>query len=388
MLMTMAEHYDRIVVGGGILGLSHAHAALAAGERVVIIEREPRATGATVRNFGMVWPVGMRMGEDRRRALRSRDTWLDLARDAGVEVRADGSMHVARHEDEWAVLQEFTASDASAGLYCELLSPEDARRSHAGLRMDDLVGVMRSHTELAIEPRAAADRIALWLESQGVTLLRSTVAVRCEGNTVVLADGRTLHATAINVCSGADLRLLFPEVYETIPVSLCKLQMQRLSPPSWCAGAHVAGGLTLGHYPAFEACPSLAAVRDRYAREHPFFGEHGIHVMSAQRGDGTLVVGDSHAYGPDVSPFDRQDIDDAIVDYLGQMLDIAGCSVIDRWHGLYAKRMDGQTVLRCEPVPGVTVVNCVGGAGMTLGPAIAEETIAAKHAVADKEQPA
>ncbi|MEO1277398.1 MAG: TIGR03364 family FAD-dependent oxidoreductase [Planctomycetota bacterium] len=371
----MAEQYDRIVVGAGILGLSHALAGLAAGERVALVEREPRAAGATVRNFGMIWPVGMRAGEDRQRALRSREIWLELSRDAGVDARSDGSMHIARHEDEWAVLQEFVASDASAGLECELLSPEDASRAHPGLRVEGLVGVMRSTTELAVEPRTAADRIAAWLESSGVTMLRSTAAVRCETGVVVLTDGRELYGHAINVCSGADLRVLFPDAYERQQVSLCKLQMMSLSAPSWRAGAHVAGGLTLGHYAAFEDCPSLTSVRERYAREQPFFGEHGIHVMSAQRADGTLVIGDSHEYGPGASPFDREDINDAIVNYLGEMVDLRETHVIDRWHGVYAKRMDGQTVLRCEPVPGVTVLNCVGGAGMTLGPAIAEEVV-------------
>ena len=376
MVFVMAKRYDRIVVGAGILGLSHALAALRAGERVCVIEREPRAIGATVRNFGMVWPVGMRPGEDRRRALRSREIWLEMAREAGVDLRPDGSLHVARHEDEWSVLQEFVQSDAAEGIECELLSGEAACQSHSGLRSDGLIGVMRSASELAVEPRSAADRIARWLQGQGVAFIRSVSAVRCYEGGIVLADGQEVHADGIVVCSGADLRVLFPEVYRSIPVQLCKLQMLRLSAPAWRAGAHIAGGLTLRHYPAFERCPSLEAVKARFVREHLFYDQHGIHVMSAQRDDGTLVVGDSHEYDQCAAPFDREDVNRAIVAYLGQMLDIEGTSVIDRWHGVYAKRMDGQSVLRCDPAPGVAVVNCVGGAGMTLGPAIAEETIA------------
>lgn len=384
----MAEQYDRIVVGAGILGMGHALAALKAGERVAVIEREPRVVGATVRNFGMVWPVGMRQGEDRQRALRSREIWLELGREAGVDVRPVGSMHLARHEDEWAVLQEFVGGEAAEGLDCELLSPEAALRAHPGIRREGLVGAMHSGCELAIEPRTAADRIASWLEEQGVVFYRCTPAVKCEGGGVCLADGRRVVGDRIVVCSGADMRVLFPEVYQRVPVEQCKLQMLRLSPPAWRAAAHVAGGLTLGHYPAFEACPSLQAVKARYAGACPFYGEHGIHVMSAQRDDGTLVVGDSHEYGPVVSPFDRQDVNSAILEYLNEMLDIEGTSVIDRWHGVYAKRMDGRTLLRCQPIPQVTVVNCVGGAGMTLGPAIAEETIAAEHAAQTEELPA
>ncbi|MEQ8843644.1 MAG: TIGR03364 family FAD-dependent oxidoreductase [Phycisphaerales bacterium] len=384
----MAERYDRIVVGAGILGLGHALAALKAGERVCVVEREPRAVGATVRNFGMVWPVGMRQGEDRQRALRSREIWLEFGRDAGVDVRPVGSLHLARHEDEWTVLGEFVGGKAAEGLDCELLSPEATRRAHRGVRPEGLAGAMHSAGELAIEPRTAADRIAVWLEAQGVVFYRSSAAVRCDTGTVHLADGRRIEGERVIVCSGADLRLLFPEVYQRVPVEPCKLQMLRLSAPAWRAGPHIAGGLTLLHYPAFEACSSLQAVKDRYANEHPFFGEHGIHVMSAQRDDGTLVVGDSHEYGAPVTPFDREDVNGAILAYLGDMLDIAGTRVIDRWHGVYAKRMDGRALLRRQPMPGVTVVNCVGGAGMTLGPAIAEETIAAEHAAKTEELPA
>lgn len=385
-LAIMAERYDWIVVGAGIVGLSHALATMRRGGRVCLVEREERAVGATVRNFGMVWPVGMRPGEDRTRALRSREIWLELGREAGVDVRPVGSLHVARDEDEWAVLEEFVQGPASAGLECALLGPQQACRAHPGLRPDGLFGAMRSANELAVEPRSAAEAIVRWLERSGVDVLRQSAAVRCGEGFVELASGRVLRGDRVVVCSGADLRVLFPEVYEALPVSLCKLQMLSLSAPSWRAGAHIAGGLTLRHYPAFEGCPSLQLVKDRYARQAPFFDEHGIHVMSAQRGDGTLVVGDSHAYGQHVLPFDRADVEAAILEYLGGMLDIGGTAVVDRWHGVYAKRMDGQSLVRCEPVPGVTVVNCVGGAGMTLGPAIAEETVLATSGAAREEQ--
>ncbi|HYB18027.1 MAG TPA: FAD-dependent oxidoreductase, partial [Streptosporangiaceae bacterium] len=67
-----------VVVGGGVLGTMHAVMARRRGYEVVHLEREAEARGASVRNFGLVWVSGRRVGAELGLALRARELWEEL----------------------------------------------------------------------------------------------------------------------------------------------------------------------------------------------------------------------------------------------------------------------------------------------------------------------
>lgn len=372
----MTQRYDYAIVGAGIVGLSHALAAHRRGYSVCVVDRDERPKGATIRNFGMVWPIGMPADDRRRLALRSAEIWLELSADADFFAERRGSLHLARREDELAVLGEFLA-DHAEGLDCRMLSGDEIAGAFPGVRHEGLLGGLRCTNEVAVDPREAADAIARWLDARGVAFRWRAMAIRAGDGILELSSGERIAAERIIVCSGDDTQTLFPEAYVDQPLTLTKLQMLRLAAPRWRLPAHVAGGLTLRHYASFAACPTLPALQERIASENPIYDEFGIHVMATQRPDGTLVIGDSHVYDSGIFCFDSAEIERIILDYLGEMLEIEALPIVDRWHGIYPKRTDDRAVLRVDPAPGVTLVNCVGGAGMTLSPALGEQTIAA-----------
>ena len=53
--------------------------------------------------------------------------------------------------------------------------------------------------------------------------------------------------------------------------------------------------------------------------------------------------------------------------------------MIQSWHGIYPKRTNGETEFIHHPQQGVTIVNGIGGAGMTLSFGLAEEVIGRKR---------
>src|SRR5215467_8785113 len=114
----MENRADVAIVGAGIIGLAHAYEAALRGLRVVVLERNLCASGASVRNFGMIWPVGQPHGRTLETALRSRARWLEILEDARLPYWADGSLHVVHHDDEAAVAREFAEVAPGLGYKC------------------------------------------------------------------------------------------------------------------------------------------------------------------------------------------------------------------------------------------------------------------------------
>src|SRR5580693_2023264 len=137
-----------IVVGAGIVGLATARALALKGFSVSIFERTHRAVGASIRNFGMIWPIGQPAGKLYDRAIRTREIWKSIADQTDIEYSVSGSLHVAYHADEWQVLQELFEAFKKEGRDVSLLNKGEVATCSSAAVQEGLLGGLYSNEEL------------------------------------------------------------------------------------------------------------------------------------------------------------------------------------------------------------------------------------------------
>ncbi|HEY5405940.1 MAG TPA: TIGR03364 family FAD-dependent oxidoreductase [Ginsengibacter sp.] len=366
-----------IVIGAGIVGLATARALSLNGFTVTVIERSGKAVGASIRNFGMIWPVGQPDGTMYSRAFRSRNVWKEIADTTGIWYDECGSIHLAYHEDEWTVLQELYEAFNKNDRPVSLMNPSQIGKKIDGVNPVNLIGGLFSNTEMIIDPREAIATLPVYLaEVHNVHFIWNKNVSAVEKNKVIVAD-EIMQADIICVCSGADFETLFPEKFTELQLTKCKLQMMRFinTKEPFRIGTSLCGGLSLIHYESFKAATSLPLLKERYQNELSDYLHLGIHVMVSQNGKGELTVGDSHEYGLTFSPFDETYINNLIITYLKTFALTDTWKLIQSWHGIYPKMINGKTDIFLQAGEGVFIINGLGGAGMTLSFGFAEEIV-------------
>ncbi len=363
--------YDIAIVGAGIVGLAHAYAAARAGLKVVVLDRETRSIGASVRNFGFITVTGQRAGETWARARRSRDVWAQVAEAAAIPIVQRGLTVVARRPEAAAVLHAFAATEMGAD--CTLLSAADtaARLPMLKARAAD---VLWSPHDLRIEAREAMARLTTWLsQAWGVEVIRPAHVAAVDLPEIWTSLGR-LRAQACVICPGDDLYTLFADRIRAHTVTRTKLQMLRLRAPSWRLAAPVMSDLSLVRYHGYAALPEAAALRARLEQECTAELAHGIHLILAQSADGTLMVGDSHHEDPAPDPVSSEAVDRLILQDAAAVLDLEDATPVERWTGTYAKAPAGDFLVEA-PTDHLRLVMVTTGAGMSTAFALAEDVI-------------
>lgn len=349
------------VVGAGILGLAQAYTYARRGHKVHVYERSPKAAGASVRNFGMIWPIGQASGLLADLAMRSRQLWVEILEESRLPYLPVGSLHVAYRADEEAVAREFAELEPQRARWI------DARQTlakSACVLPGGLRGALWSDAEILVDPRLILSHLPRFLQDKyGVQFSFGTA----------VTNVAALHADRVFVCSGDDFETLYPETFAGSGITRCKLQMMRTvpQPDGWKLGPALAAGLTLRFYQSFRVCSTLPALAARIAAEMPDYEKYGIHVMASQTADGAITIGDSHEYGLDVDVFNKAEIDCFILDYLKGFARFPDMRIAQRWYGVYARHFDRPFFYE-QPEPEVFVVTASAGKGMTVSFGLAE----------------
>lgn len=365
--------YDIAIVGAGIVGIAHALAASRLGLRVIVIDRDQRSVGASIRNFGFVTVTGQQQGECWRRAMRSRDIWEEVAPQAGIPILHQGLAVVAQRAEAAAVLEAF-ARHPEMGDGCELLNPGEGR-SRFPWMTGEAEAVLYSPHDRRVESRDAIPKLNQWLgEARGVTFLRGVAVHGVERGRVATSEG-VISARKIAVCPGDDLATLFADRLAAFHVTRSKLQMMRLKPrvplPLGCA---VMTDLSLVRYLGYSELPEAAPLLARLQREQAPHLAGGVHLIAVQSADGSLVVGDTHVYGDTMDPFADTALDDLVLDEFRAVFPHVDYDITERWIGTYASAPDRLALLD-KPMDDVRLTVVTSGTGASTAFAIGEEVI-------------
>lgn len=357
--------FDVAVVGAGIVGLGAAYAAVRRGQSVVVIERGPEALGATIRNFGHLC-IGAQTGLARQYADASRPLWIRLSRDAGFWLRESGTLVVARHADEVALLEAAAREDG-----IDLLTARDFETQVSVLPGVAAGGALIT-PDLQTDPRTAAAAIRTHLARLGVRFLTRTSAGAVRTGYVDTTRGR-VDAGLVVVAVNHDLDQLLPDLAESTGIVRCGLDMLRVRGDAACIPAPLLTGWSLVRYGRFAGLPEAAAVRERLHAERPDLAALDLNQMYTQLPDGSIIVGDTHHRGVGIAPFQAEAAADLLVEEFEALFGFRG-AVMERWQGVYASGPDDFLV--AEPEPEVVVLAATTGIGMTTGLGLAETVLA------------
>ncbi len=368
--------FDVIVVGAGMLGIAHAWAAARRGLSVAVIERSRQAHGATIRNFGQVIVTGQAPGLMLSHAQQTRELWLELAKDAGFHVRANGSLVLARCAEEADVLAEFAETRLrQEGYRAELLSARELGGLYDG-RLAHHCAALRGQDDLQIYSREALPAITRYLaESLGVRFVTGTLARAAAQGRVETSAGE-FQGSHVFVCPGHDYLTVLPGLFAPLSLEVARLQMLRAAFETRPVALDrpLLTGLSCVHYGAFSDLSSARALREVIQARTPMLLENGIHLLISPTPYGELIIGDSHHYGQDALPFNDEAVDDALLDLASQTLG-ARLRVVERWQGVYGAHGPAPfSVLRADERTTVAVMH--SGVGMTVGLAIGERAVA------------
>lgn len=352
------------VVGAGLLGLAHALEARRRGLSVVLLERGSRATGASVRHSGHLFFSALQSGAALDAAPLARERWLELAQQAGVSAAEGGTLIVARHKEELAVMEAAAADPARRA---RIRSAKKLSRL-APIPVDGVLGAFHGKDDLRIAPRSAPAALArLLMRDQNARLEWGTHVHEIEPG-VVHAGSVRVRAAAIVACPGAD--------QDSFPASLrcsqtertaSQRQMLRVSGPSaGCYRQTLATGLSLLEYPAFSQQPGGLRLHERLELVSPELVEGGVSPLVTQLANGEVILGSTSTYAASTTPFSRERLDELLLEQGRALLGVK-LTVRQRWHSQHLSPGDhADDFVTSRPMSGVRMVQAVRSTAAAL----------------------
>ncbi len=379
------KRYDLAVIGGGVLGTFHALAALEKGLTVVLFEKNLRPVQASVRNFGQIVPSGM-AGRWFDFGVRSLEVYRNIQSRCDIGIDQNGSVYIASDPDEQQLLHELYAVMSDRQYPCRLLSARECLMKWPALSESYCIEGLFFPEELSAEPLYTLGAIQQFMseaQKEFRHLNKTTITgVEEKSDFVELtaSSGHKFQAGQVVVCNGGEFRILFPDLWKTSGIKVCKLHMLSTVPlRSISLRGNILTGLTIRRYESFSCLPSFSRTVTPKALEA--LKKEGIHILFKQGRDGSVIIGDSHHYASVDSEedlgFDSSDyVNRLIMDEARKILPVDGLEIARTWIGFYPQHEE-KDVFELAISSRIHLRTAIGGKGMTSSAGYAEHSVSA-----------
>jgi glycine/D-amino acid oxidase-like deaminating enzyme len=369
---------DVLIVGGGIVGAACAYYLAKAGRRVVMLEAEQLAYGATGRNLAFIWVHTRKRGPELDLVMTTRTGLPELVGELGEDVglRTEGGMVFYSDERQAPVMGELVAQRVADGVPMSLLSGAEARE-RAPILPDDVVGATFCELDAQVDP-------TLWVRAFAAAAARLGADVR-EGIRVerLLRDGDrivgvetpegTIHAEEVVLAAGGWTPGLAATAGLELPIHPMRLQIVQTRPFEVETRPVVYGAMALKQYSIFQDLPSFDD--SLFVNEIEWRYDMLLLEGFCQKADGSYLLGCSMDYPGFVWDADLRGvalINEIFMDHVPRLRE-AG---FDRgWAGILPFTVDNLPIIdRAPGVDGLVVAagHVFGnGAGPTTGRLVA-----------------
>jgi glycine/D-amino acid oxidase-like deaminating enzyme len=372
------EQTDVLVIGGGIVGAAAAYHLARGGVKVVLVEAESLAWGATGRNLAFLWVHTRKVGPELDLVMATRTGIDELVGelDADVELETNGGLVFYQDERQAPVMGEFVAQRNADGVPMTMLSGDEAREL-VPILPPSVLGATYCALDAQVEPTLWVRAFANAARRFGADIREGVRVQRLlrEGDRIVGAE------TSEGVIEARDTVLAAggwtPELAATagleIPIHPMRLQIVQTLPMPLETRHPVYGSNALKQYTTFQDLPSFDD--SLFVNETEW--RHGMLLLEglSQKADGSYLLGCAMDYPGFVWDADLRGVSLINEVFMEHIPRLREAGFAKAWAGILPFTVDNLPII--DRAPGVDgLILAAGhvfgnGAGPTTGQLVA-----------------
>jgi len=207
--ITLPEHANVVIIGGGIIGCSIAyHLGHMGCKDVVLLERDELTSGTTWHAAGLMVTFGSLSETACEMRLYGRDLYNSLEAETGLATgfKPVGFIEAASNRDRLEEYRRVAAFNRYCGIDVHEISPREIKNLFPLARVDDLEAGFYVKEDGRVNPVDATMALAKGARNQGVTIIEGVASTGVTKKNGVVTGVKTIHgdikADVVVNCAG------------------------------------------------------------------------------------------------------------------------------------------------------------------------------------------